>query len=594
MLNLFTQPAYTTQDEIIVDLFAGGGGASTGIAMALGRDPEAAVNHNPKAIQMHMMNHPFTEHFTEDVWAISPSWVTNGRPVGLLWASPDCTHFSKAKGGSLHRCERIRSLAEVITDKWVREAKPRVIIMENVEEFKTWCDLIPAFDKKGKPKYNKKTGLREMVPDPTKIDEKGFGNRFKNWVRKFKRAGYKIQWRELRACDYDTPTIRKRLFIVARCDGLQIVFPKPTHGDPKSKEVKSGKLLPWRTAAECIDFSLPCPSIFNTRAENKAQYDLWTQRPLADDSLTRIAKGVFKFVVNNPDPFIVSYYGPKNENEFRGQDINSPLATQTTANRHALVTPFLTEFANASNPRVFNAEEPLRTQCAQVKGGHFAVVSGFLAKNYTGVVGVPFTDPVPTVTTIDHNSVIAAHIERSFSQSKGNSATAPLGTITANYGGKCALVSSHIAKYRGGNVGSKTDEPLHTVSAQGLHHAEVRAFLLKYYGSGIGQDLNDPLHTVTSKDRFGLVTVNGEEYFIADIGIRMLSPRELYRAQGFPEDYIIDHILDGSKLTKADQVRMVGNSVCPPLAAALVTANCADMAATNHIEQVREMVGEAV
>ncbi|OEU69929.1 MAG: hypothetical protein BA863_01595 [Desulfovibrio sp. S3730MH75] len=463
----------------------------------------------------------------------------------MLWASPDCTHFSKAKGGAPHRCERIRSLAEVITDKWLPEAKPRVVIMENVEEFKGWCDLIPAFDKRGNPKFDKKTGLRVMVPDPKKIDKNGFGNRFKAWVKKFNRNGYSIKWKELRACDFGAPTIRKRLFLIARCDKQPIVWPEPTHGDPKTDAVKCGKLLPWKTAADCIDFSLHCPSIFDSAKEIKQKFNLQAKRPLAENTLTRIAKGLKKYVFENAEPFILTYYGPKKEGDFRGQSLHAPLATQTTENRHAVITPFLTEHANASSQRVFPANSPLRTQCAQVKGGHFALVTAF--------------------------------IERHFSCSEGNSATKPLGTITAGGGGKCALVASNMVKYRGNNVGSKTDEPLHTVSAQGLHHAEVRAFLIKYYGSGIGQDLNDPLHTVTSKDRFGLVTVNGEDYFIADIGIRMLSPRELYRAQGFSDDYIIDRTPDGKPLTKEDQVRMCGNSVCPPMAAALAWANCSDM-----------------
>jgi DNA (cytosine-5)-methyltransferase 1 len=667
------------QDEIIGDLFAGGGGASTGIRMALGRDPDFAVNHNPLAVAMHRANHPDTEHFTEDVWSVTPSRATRGRPVGLLWASPDCTHFSKAKGGAPHRDERIRSLAMVLTDKWIPEARPRVIIMENVEEFRSWCDLIPKVDAKGNPVYDPKTGLRVMVPDKSKIDKNGHGNLYKAWLRKFRRYGYEVQDKEMRACDYGSPTIRKRLFIIARCDGQPITWPEPTHGDPKSEAVKSGKLLPWRTAAECIDWSIPCPSIFDTSKEIKSKYGVRANRPLAEKTLKRIAEGIRRYVLEAEKPFVVNL-----THGVRLEDVDEPMKTVTGANRgeKAVVTPFLTEHANGSTQRNFNVQEPLRTQCAQVKGGHFAlvsplleahyagqgaralrvpdiqepmrtvptenrfglvsptliqtgygeregqaprvpgldkplgtavaggvkhaVVSAFLAKHFGGVVGAPLEQPAPTVTTVDHNAVVAAHIDRPFGMSKGNDVAAPLGTTTADGGGHSALVASNLALYcgqsvaqdmdepartvtgherhglvasnlvkmRGTNTASATDEPLHTVSAGGLHHAEVRAFLMKYYSEG-GQDqgADDPMHTLTTKARMGLVTVEGEEYVIADIGMRMLQPRELFRAQGFPDTYIIDKGADGVPLTKTDQVRMCGNSVCPPMAAALVRAN---------------------
>ncbi|MGE4194683.1 MAG: DNA cytosine methyltransferase [Pseudodesulfovibrio sp.] len=788
MRNLFDiMGGELRQDEIIGDLFAGGGGASSGIRMALGRDPDFAVNHNPKAVAMHTANHPDTEHFTEDVWSVTPSRATRGRPVGLLWASPDCTHFSKAKGGAPHRDERIRSLAMVLTDKWIPEARPRVIIMENVEEFRSWCDLIPKVDAKGNPVYDKKTGLRVMVPDKSKIDENGHGNLYKAWLRKFRRYGYKVQDKEMRACDYGSPTIRKRLFIIARCDGQPITWPKPTHGDPKSEAVKSGRLLPWRTAAECIDWSIPCPSIFDTAAEIKAKYGVRANRPLAEKTLKRIAEGIRRYVLEAENPFVVNL-----THGVRIEDVAEPMKTVTGANRgekavvspvisspahskstgrskyvwapgeplrtvtsgggFSLVTPHLTEHANGSSQRNFDAQEPLRTQCAQVKGGHFALVSplleahyagqgskalrvpdiqepmrtvptenrfglvsptlvqtgygeregqaprvpgldkplgtavaggvkhalvgaalvgaggpsyggkpvstdrpmgtlmtenhqalaaasliknnennaptdpdaplhtittggrhiacsAFLAKHFGGVVGAPLGQPAPTVTTVDHNAVVAAHIDRPFGMSKGNDVAAPLGTTTADGGGhsalvatnlsafygksvgqdmeepaltvtskeRHALVASNMVKMRGTNTASPSDEPLHTVSAGGLHHAEVRAFLMKYYSEG-GQDqaADDPMHTLTTKARMGLVTVEGEEYVIADIGMRMLQPRELFRAQGFPDSYIIDMVLIDDKwvpLSKTDQVRFCGNSVCPDMAAALVLAN---------------------
>lgn len=592
-------------DEIIVDLFAGGGGASEGIRMALGRDPEAAVNHNPKAVAMHKANHPDTEHFTEDVWNISPSWVTQGRPVGLLWASPDCTHFSKAKGGAPVRNDRIRSLAMVLVDKWIPEVRPRVIIMENVEEMTTWGPL----------------DCRGRVIDAAK------GDTFRMFINRMRRQGYKVQYRELRACDYGAPTIRKRLFLIARCDGQPITWPEPTHGDPNSEAVQSGKLLPWRTAAECIDWSIPAPSIFDTSAEIKAKYGVNAKRPLAEKTMKRIAEGIRRYVLEAEEPFVVDFITGAGGREAQcpPMRVDKPLRTASTKADKWLVAPHLSEFANASNQRNFDATAPLRTQCAQVKGGHFyltapsiqkmrggavghdmntpmhTVTAGgkakrmstgnplaltvpclqafyggkgsralrlpdlkepmrtvstenrfglacaaFLAKHFGGVVGAPLEQPAPTVTTVDHNAVVA----------------------------------SNLVKMRGTNVGQPTDQPLATVSAGGNHHAEVRAFLMKYYSEG-GQDqaADDPMHTLTTKARMGLVTIAGQDYIITDIGMRMLQPRELYRAQGFPDSYIIgDDPGQGLTMTKTDQVKMCGNSVCPPMAAALVRANVPEMA----------------
>lgn len=450
---------------IIVDLFAGGGGASEGIRMALGCDPDLAINHDPEAVAMHKQNHPGCRHLIEDVWSVDPSWATQGKPVDLLWASPDCTHHSKAKGSAPNRDDKRRSLACVITDKWVPACWPETIIMENVEEFKSWgpvdhCGRVIASAK---------------------------GDTFRWFVKRLRRYGYRVEYRELRACDFGAPTIRKRLFLIAKRGSAKIIWPEPTHGP--------GRTEPYRTAADCIDWSLPCPSIFERK------------KPLADATLRRIAKGIMRYVVNNPKPFIVTYYGDKS-GEFRGHGIDEPIRTQTTENRHAVVVPYLTEHANASSQRVFAASEPLRTQCAQVKGGHFALVSAFLAKHFTGVVGSDLRQPIGTVTTVDHHSLVAA-------------------------------------------------------------------MLIKYYGADQDPRLESPLHTITTKDRFGLVTVQveGEPYYIADIGLRMLQPRELFRAQGFPDSYVIDHA-GGKPLTKTSQVRMCGNSVCPPMAAALVRANC--------------------
>lgn len=503
--------------EIIIDNFAGGGGASTGIEIALGRRVDVAINHDPEAIAMHTANHPETEHHCESVWDIDPRTVKPGRPIGLLWLSPDCKHFSKAKGGKPVE-KKIRGLAWVAL-RWAAIRQPRVIMLENVEEFVTWGPLVEDADGKMRPCPKRKG--REF-------------NAFRNALR---RQGYEVEHKELRACDYGAPTIRKRLFLIARRDGLPIAWPAPTHGNPASEAVKSGKLKPWRSAAECIDWSLPCPSIFE-RA-----------KPLAEATCRRIAKGIMRYVVNAPQPFIVPV---SHGGDARVHGIGEPLRTITGSSRstHALVAPVLTEHANASSPRCMPIDEPLRTICAQTKGGHHALVAAFLAKHYTGVIGADLRDPAPTVTSVDHNS----------------------------------LVTSNLIKLRGGgNIGQATDEPLRTVSAGGTHFAEVRAFLVKYYGTDQDPRLEEPLHTVTTKDRYGLVTVAGEEYEIADIGLRMLAPRELFRAQGFPADYIIgDNPAQGLTLTKTAQVRMCGNSVCPPLATALVAANLTEMAVTRR------------
>lgn len=375
--------------ELIIDNFAGGGGTSTGLEAAFGRPVDIAINHDPEALAMHAVNHPHTTHLCESVWDMDPIKVTGNQPVGLVWLSPDCKHFSKAKGGTPVE-KKIRGLAWVAL-RWAAKGKPRVIALENVEEFKTWGPLQIAADGTARPCPVRK------------------GKTFESFVRQLQGLGYTVDWRELRACDFGAPTIRKRFFLVARRDHIAIAWPKPSHGAPASKEVKAGKLLPWRTAAECIDWSIPCPSIFERK------------RPLAEATLRRVPKGVMRYVIDSANPFIV------------------PAA--------ALTAPFLTEHANGSTQRVFSVEDPLRTQCAQVKGGHFAlvaptlvqtgygerpgqsprtldlhkplgtvvngqkhaVVSAFLAKHFTGVVGSDLQDPIATVTSVDPCQQSHAH-----------------------------------------------------------------------------------------------------------------------------------------------------------------------------------------
>lgn len=574
--------------ELIIDNFAGGGGASTGIELALGRRVDIAINHDPEAVAMHTANHPETRHYCESVWEIDPREVTQGRPVGLVWLSPDCKHFSKAKGGKPVE-KKIRGLAWVAL-RWAATVKPRVIMLENVEEFTTWGPLVIDGDGNARPCPKRK------------------GQTFRSFVRALERQGYRVEHRELRACDYGTPTIRKRLFLIARRDGRPIVWPDPTHCDPNHAKVR--KLKPWRTAAECIDWTIPCPSIFE-RA-----------KPLADATLRRIAKGIMRYVVNAAEPFIVGLaHGEFSERAgARSHGIGEPLRTiHAGGGNFGLVAPILTEHANASSPRCMPAGEPLRTICAQTKGGHHAIVaptlvqtgygerpgqsprvpgldkplgtlmgggqkhalvSAFLAKHYTGVVGATLEDPMPTVTACDHNSLVTAQLVGCggrAGQSRPRDAGEPVQTVTAK--GDTCIAASHLVKLRNNCVGQDERQPLHTITGGAEHFAEVRAFLIKYYGSDQDPRLEEPLHTVTARDRFGLVTVAGEEYAIADIGLRMLAPRELFTAQGFPASYIIgDDPAHGLTLTKTAQVRMVGNSVCPPLAAALVRANLEELA----------------
>ncbi len=443
LYRIHPQPSFNF-GGLVIDNFAGGGGASTGIEMALGRPVDIAINHDPEAIAMHEVNHPHTRHHCESVWEVDPRVIADGRPVDLCWFSPDCKHFSKAKGAT-PRNKNIRGLAWVAI-RYAATVRPRVIMLENVEEFVTWGPL-----------------TANGAPCP-----KNKGRTFASFTNALRRLGYEVDWRELRACDYGAPTIRKRLFLIARRDSQPISWPRPTHGDPASAAVKAKQLKPWRTAGDIIDWSIPCPSIFDRK------------RPLVENTMERIARGLKRYVIDAKEPFVV--------------------------NDHAY---WITEHANGSSQRNMPADQPLRTQCAETKGGHFALVSAFLAKhyggNYTGP-GSSLDKPLPTVTTRDHNALVSA-------------------------------------------------------------------FLVKYYGTGDGQTLRQPLHTITTKDRLALVMVKGEAYRIVDIGMRMLKPHELYAAQGFPADYIHTRTAGGKPLNIDDQVRMCGNSVCPPVAAALVRAN---------------------
>lgn len=500
-------------DGLVVDNFAGGGGASTGIEWALGRSPDIAVNHDPEAVAMHRANHPGTRHFCEDVFKVHPKRVCGNRKVALAWFSPDCTFHSNARGGKPFRdpesARGRRGLAGVVIH-WAQQVKPRVIILENVAEFADWGPL----DEDGRPDPDRK------------------GQSFRNWLGKLKAQGYEVDMRLLRGCDYGAPTIRKRLFLVARCDGKPIVWPEPTHGP--------GRAHPYRVAAECIDWSIPVRSIFGRK------------KPLAEPTMRRIAHGLRRFVLESGDPFLIPL---THAGDARVHSIREPMRTITAAHRgeHALVAPTLIQTGYGErpgqSPRVPGLDKPFGTVMAT--GQKHALVGAFLAKHYGNpdrrkgggaVIGSQLSMPLGTVTTKDHHSLVATHMVK--------------------LRGTCA-------------DGQDWRKPAPTICAGGNHVGEVRAFLVKYYRTGIPASLKLPFDTVTTKPRFGLVTVAGEEYVISDIGMRMVEPPELFRAQGFEASYRIDVEVSGKPLTKEAQVRMCGNSVNPDVACALVLANLA-------------------
>jgi DNA (cytosine-5)-methyltransferase 1 len=550
---------------LIIDSFAGGGGASTGIELALGRSPDVAINHDPAALSMHQANHPATLHLTSNVWQVDPDEVTRGRRVGLAWFSPDCKHHSKAKGGK-PVSKGVRDLAWVVI-LWARRARPAVILLENVEEFQAWGPL-----------------TSDSKPDPDRR-----GQTFAAWVRELRRLGYKVEWRELRACDFGAPTIRKRLFVVARCDGRPIVWPEPTHGKPGAPEVLAGTRQPWRSAASIIDWSLPCPSIFDTAEQIMAKHGLRAVRPLKDATLARIARGVQRYVIEAAEPFFVTYgqHGGAN------RSATDPLHTITASlkDQNAIVVPTLVQTgygeAPGQKPRSLDLHQPLGTVVAG--GGKHAVVASTLVSYYGAGNGsidrsASIESPLLTVTTENRHALVSAFLAQHnggerMQNAAGRAASDPLSTLTTR-GTQQQIVAAHMVNMHGATRSARDiADPHPAICAGGQHGALVAAFLQKYYGQGLGQSCDGPLHTVATRDTFGLVQVQiaGEPYVITDIGMRMLTPREQFRAQGFPESYQIDFGHDGQPMTKSDQTRMCGNSVCPPLAEALVRANCKHM-----------------
>lgn len=502
--------------ELIVDSFAGGGGASTGIELATGRPVDIAINHDPDAILMHKTNHPRTEHIQASVWDVDPVEVCAGRPVGLLWASPDCKHFSKAKGGKPVD-KHIRGLAWIVL-RWAGTVRPRVIILENVEEFQTWGPV-----RRGRPVKSKA------------------GQTFTKWLGQLRDLGYDVEWRELVAADYGAPTTRKRFFLIARCDGRPIVWPERTHAPRDSEAVKAGKLKPWRSAAEIIDWSATGYSIFASKRELKEKYGVNAVRPLADNTLRRVIRGVDKFTLKSGKPFI---FQCKFDNQ--PQSVDNPLGTITAVNSHHVIAPSLIQYHT---------------------------------ERHEHVRGQDVTETLMTIDAANRYGLAAASLTAYYGAERdGQNAEAPLRTITAR--DRAGLTLASLVKMKGTNLGGAASEPVQTITAGGGHHGVVTTEVRKaepgaelHNWPKIRGLLNIYCGYALADDEVLLLELGGTWYFIADIGLRMLIPRELYRANGFPDDYIIDRDYTGREYPKFKQTARCGNAVPPPFAEALVRAN---------------------
>ncbi len=610
-------------DEIIVDNFAGGGGASTGIELATGRVVDIAINHDPDAILMHRTNHPHTIHYQASVWDVDPVEVCGGRPVGLAWFSPDCKHFSKAKGGKPVD-KNIRGLAWIVL-RWAGTVRPRVIILENVEEFQTWGPV-----RRGRPVKSKT------------------GQTFRQWLGQLEALGYVVEWRELVAADYGAPTTRKRFFLIARSDGRPIVWPEPTHAPADSQEVKAGTKKPWRSAAEIINWNLPAPSIFATKEEIRERYGVAAVRPLARNTMRRVARGVDKFVIRSASPFLVIV---NHAGEFRGQGLEEPLQTITAKHGYGVASPVMAPLTMHNNQNAVGTAitEPVNTITGTGAGGHQMLITPTLAAiGQTGggdrcrsmeepthtqvskaeecvvcpamiqyhteqterVRGQGVTDPIMTIDASNRYGLAAATLTKYYNGDHNQDAAAPLHTITTR--DREGVTVANLSKFYGGVVGAAVSDPLPTVTVVD-HNALQTAHMVKLKGTNLGGQAKDPLQTVTAGgSHHGVVTtrivkaepganlqnwpkiraalnefcgyhledtevilfsIGGEWYFMADIGLRMLTPRELYRANGFPDDYKIDRDYTGKEYGKTKQVARCGNAVPPPFATALVRAN---------------------
>lgn len=648
-------------EEGILDSFAGGGGASTGIEIATGRVVTWAINHDPDAILMHKTNHPYTEHYTASVWDVDPVEVCKGRPVGLAWFSPDCKHFSKAKGSPLVD-RNIRGLSWVVV-KWALYSPPRVILMENVEEIQTWGPLIPSIDPaSGRPlkkikliKGGKETtqivpaeidetvpaAQLALVPDPDRTGEtfQGFIDILTTGIspnhpallecceflkispdsadakRLIKGLGYNLEFRELVAADYGAPTSRKRFVLIARCDGRPICWPEPTHGKPGSPDVLSGKLKPWRCAAEIIDWTLPMYSIFQSKTEIKAIYGVNAVRPLADNTLRRIIRGVDKFTIKSGKPFIL-------QGKFQNapQSADNPLTTITAVGAHEAIDPVLAPviFANTCNSVGNQPDMPIPTirtgggggqviaaaqliqyhdeQTESARGSSLekpiptidgsnrhGLISASLCEYYGNGNPLPLDEPTRTVTSHDREALLSCHLDKYYAggyTGKGNSPEEPMTTITVEP--RQSLIAAHIAEFKGADKGQSAETPLRTITASAGEFGLVETKIEQYgpnadlgYWPKVRDLLNKYCGYTLADNEILLLHIGGAWLYIRDITMRMLAPRELYNAMGFPPDYIIDFTdpKTGKEYPKSAKVARCGNAVCPPMAEAVVRAN---------------------
>ena len=590
-------------EKIIVDNFAGGGGASTGIELACGRPVTIAINHDPDAILLHRTNHPYTEHLQASVWDVDPEQVVRGRKVGLAWFSPDCKHFSKAKGSALVD-RNIRGLAWIVL-RWAGTVRPDVIMLENVEEFQTWGPV-----RKGKPVKSKA------------------GQTFRQWKKQLSELGYVIEHKELTAADYGAPTTRKRFVLVARCDGKPIVWPERTHAPRNSPEVQAGKLKPWRSAAEIIDWSIPGYSIFQSKEEIKQKYGVTVVRPLAENTLRRVIRGVDKFTLKSGEPFLVpTGYGERQGQAPRVHDISGPVPTVVGSGKHnicePIIAPYLAECNHAGGGHIADVGEPYKTITAKHTGGvvapvliqyhteqtenvranrleepintvdasnRYGFVSANLVEYYTGGRPLDISAPMHTVTSHDREALVAVHIQKYFSGVIGAKAEDPLPTVTAvDHNSVCA---AQIAEFKGADIGQDCRKPLRTITASAGEFAVVRVTLSQTGDMGYWPQVRELLNRFCGYDLAGneclVLMIGGMGYYIADITLRMLTPRELYNAMGFPPDYQIERDYLGNAYPKSKQVARCGNAVCPPLAETMVRANLPEWC-SRKIETMAEL-----
>lgn len=558
-------------EKIIVDNFAGGGGASTGIELACGRPVTIAINHDPDAILLHRTNHPYTEHLQASVWDVDPEQVVRGRKVGLAWFSPDCKHFSKAKGSALVD-RNIRGLAWIVL-RWAGTVRPDVIMLENVEEFQTWGPV-----RKGKPVKSKA------------------GQTFRQWKKQLSELGYVIEHKELVAADYGAPTTRKRFVLVARCDGKPIVWPERTYAPRNSPEVQAGKLKPWRSAAEIIDWSIPGYSIFQSKEEIKQKYGVTVVRPLAENTLRRVIRGVDKFTLKSGEPFLVpTGYGERQGQAPRVHDISEPVPTVVGSGKHnicePIIAPYLAECNHAGGGHIADVGEPYKTITAKHTGGVVApVLIQYHTEQTENVRANRLEEPINTVDASNRYGFVSANLVEYYTGGRPLDISAPTHTVTSH--DREALVAAQIAEFKGKDIGQDCQNPLRTITAGGGEFGVVRVTLNCAGNMGYWPQVRELLNRFCGYDLADnecmVLMIGGVEYYIADITLRMLSPRELYNAMGFPPDYRTERDYLGNAYPKSKQVARCGNAVCPPLAEAMVRANLPEWC-SRKIETMAEL-----